>query len=80
MQQTKRFQRFMVSWSLKNQKTIFFKKKVNCWNISRVHFWNFVIIKDLTSTQELNGPFTAQSGLELFLMSLTAVVSTFGGS
>ena len=40
-----------------------------------------MIIKDLiiTSTQELNGPFTAQSGLELFLMSLTAVVSTFGG-
>ena len=80
MQQTKRFQRFMVYWSLKNQKTIKKKKKVNCWNISRVNFWNFVIIKDLTSTQELNGPFTAQSGLELFLMSLTAVVSTFGGS
>ena len=39
-----------------------------------------MLMKDLTSTQEINGPFTAQSGLDLFLMPLTAVVSMFGGS
>ena len=48
--------------------------------MSRVNFCNVMIIEDLTSIQEINGPLAAQSGLELFLMPLTAVASTFGGS
>ena len=42
-------------------------KKINNY----VKVWDFMIENDLASTQEINGLFTAQSGLELFLMPLT---------
>ena len=34
----------------------------------------------LTSTQQLNGPISAEMRFELLLKSLTAVTSTFGGT